>query len=190
MSLLWMSVRLGAILSLALLLAVRVPATAQDVPKVDAAAGNAPTGCAAFKWPLEKERKALESTSLESITSGTARGAWKEQAFALALQPDTEVPFTLPPTKRKKDDDAHRFGAIVAFAAPAKAGTYQVTLSGAGWIDLVQEGKALKPSGHSGVKDCPGLRKSVRFVVGAAPLVLQVSGAPQQSIKIAIGAVD
>lgn len=190
MSLLQMSNRRGAALSLALLLASSTPGSAQNVPKVDPAARSAPSGCAAFKWPLDKERKALESASLESIASGTARGAWKEQAFTLALQPDTEVPFTLPPTKRKKDDDKHRFGAIVAFAAPAKGGTYQVTLSGAGWIDLVQNGKALKPSDHSGAKDCPGLRKSVRFTVDAAPLVLQISGAPDQSIKIAIGSVD
>lgn len=67
---------------------------------------------------------------------------------------------------------------------------YQVALSGEGWIDLVQNGAALDSADHSGAKTCPGLRKSVRFNVGAAPVALQVSGAPTDSIKVAIRAVE
>jgi hypothetical protein len=179
----------GAILALALLAAVFSHANAQDAPQPDAAQ-SAPTGCAAFKWPLVNERKAFEDKAIESVASGTARGAFKAQAFSLTLLPDTEVPFTLPPRKRKKEADAKRFGAIVAFSAPPKAGTFQVTLSGEAWIDLVQDGKSLKSADHSGVKDCPGLRKSVRFAVGDAPVVLQISGASEESIKVAITSVD
>ena len=39
---------------------------------------------------------------------------------------------------------------------------------------------------NSGAKNCPGLRKSVRFNLDAVPVVLQISGAPAESIKIAI----
>jgi hypothetical protein len=179
----------GAILALALLAAVLTQANAQDAPQPDAAQSPA-TGCAAFKWPLVNERRAFEDKGIEPVASGAARGAFKAQAFSLSLLPDAEVPFTLPPAKRKKDADAKRFGAIVAFSSPAKTGTYQLTLSGEAWIDLVQDGKSLKAANHSGVKDCPGLRKSVRFAIGDAPVVLQVSGAAEESIKIAIAAVD
>lgn len=171
--------------ALAFALLATAATVAQEAPAKDASESTA-TGCAAFKWPLDKERKAFEDAGIENIASGTARGGWKEQAFALALQPDADVPHTLPPRKRKPDT----FGAIVAFAAPDKAGTYQVTLSGEGWVDLVQQGAALKSAGHSGVKDCQGLRKSVRFSVGESPLVLQISGAPAGSIKISIRPVE
>lgn len=187
MSILQMNIRGGAMLALALL--VLPPALAQDASKADAPLSGAATGCAAFKWLLENERRAFEDAALEQIASGTARGAWKEQSFALALQPDTEVPYTLPPTRRK-EADGKRFGGMIAFAAPAKAGVYQVTISGEGWIDLVQQGKSLKSAAHSSVKDCPGLRKSVRFAIANSPLVLQISGAADQSIKIAIAAVE
>ena len=110
----------------------------------------------------------------------------EEQAFALALVPVVDVAYTLPPAKKKKDAGAAAFGGMLAFAAPEKPGIYQVTLSGEGWIDLVQNGAALDSADHSGAKNCPGLRKSVRFEVGATPVVLQISGAPAQTIKIAV----
>ena len=74
--------------------------------------------------------------------------------------------------------------------APERPGAYQVTLSGEGWIDLVQNSAALDSTDHSGAKNCPGLRKSVRFKVGAAPVTLQISGSPTNSIKIATRPVD
>lgn len=183
--------RAGAALAFTAALAVPTLAHAQDAapaaPK-EAPANATPSGCAAFKWPLDAERRAFDSADLAKVASGAARGGWREQAFALALQPDADVAYTLPPAKKRKD--AQRFGGLVAFAAPANPGTYQVTLSGEAWIDLVQQGSALKTVDHSGVKDCPGLRKSVRFTVGDAPVVLQISGAPAESIKVAIRPVD
>lgn len=155
-----------------------------------AAADSAASGCAAFKWPLDAERKAFEAAELEKVSSGAARGDLKDQAFVLALEPEANVPFTLAPTKRKQDADKQRYGGMVAFAAPDKSGTYQVTLSAEGWIDLVQRGAALKTTDHSSVKDCPGLRKSVRFTVGDAPLVLQISGAPSTSVNVGIRLIE
>jgi len=183
-----MNVRLAAVSALTLALLVSTPARAQDADS--ARQDGTPTGCAASKWPLDKERQAFEDAGIESISSGAARGGWKDQAFALTLQPETDVPYTLPPKKRKQNADGPRYGAIVAFAAPEKAGRYQVTISGEGWIDLVQQGAPLKSAGHSSVEDCPGLRKSVRFSVVDAPVVLQISSAPGQSIKVAIRPVD
>jgi len=179
-----------AAVALALALWGTAPVLAQDAAGTGAEEAAMPTGCAAFKWPLDKEREAFAGPGLEIAASGAARGALKEQAFALTLVPQSEVPFTLPPPQRKRDSEKPRFGGIVAFAAPEKAGTYQVTLSGQGWIDFVQQGASLKAADHSGVKDCPGLRKSVRFKVTDAPVVLQISGAPAQNIKIAIRPVE
>ncbi len=190
MSSLQMFVRGGAMLALVLVLAAPLAASAQDAAVKESPVSGMGSGCAAFKWPLEVERKAFEDIALEKVASGTARGGWKDQAFALTLQPDAEVAYTLPPAKKKKDAAGPRFGGIIAFAAPEKGGAYQVTLSEEGWIDLIQQGASLHSSDHSGVKDCPGLRKSVRFTVGEAPVVLQISGAPGESVKVAIRAVE
>ena len=65
-----------------------------------------------------------------------------------------------------------------------------MTLSGEGWIDLVQGGSHLEATAHTGAKECPGLRKSVRFTVGTAPTVLQLSGVPADTIKVAIRPVE
>jgi len=175
--------------ALVLVLSIPPTALAQDTPTKQTPQ-NAAGGCAAFKWPLDKERQAFDDAGIEQVASGAARGGLKEQAFVLALHPDTDVPYTLPPARRKKEADSPRFGGILAFSAPEKPGTYQVTLSGEGWIDLIQQGASLKAADHSGVRDCPGLRKSVRFAVDSIPVVLQISGVPEQSIKVAIRPAD
>lgn len=175
----------GAIVAAALLLSV-TSAPAQDARAKDMPEKGMSGGCESFKWPLDKERAAFGDAGLEKVGSGAARGAWKEQAFALSLVPVAEVTYALPPAKKAKDASGVQFGGMLAFAAPDKAGAYQVTLSGEGWIDLVQGGATLSSADHSGAKNCPGLRKSVRFNVDAAPVVLQISGAPAESIKVAI----
>jgi hypothetical protein len=178
--------------ALVVALALLAPAAlAQDAHEHHAPAKSPPAdgmsgGCESFKWPLDKERAAFDAAALEKAVSGAARGPLKEQTFALALLPGKDVAFTVPPAKKKDDG----FGGLVAFAAPEKPGVYQVTLSGEGWIDLVQEGKALDASDHSGAKNCPGLRKSVRFMLGAAPVVLQISNAVADTIKVGIRPVE
>jgi hypothetical protein len=179
----------GAILALTLVLCAG-GSHAQEAPAKDMPQKGMSGGCESFKWPLDNERAAFDDAALEKVASGVARGALKEQAFALALVPVADVAYTLPPTKKKKDTSGASYGGMLAFDAPEKPGVYQVTLSGEGWIDLVQNGAALDSADHSGSKNCPGLRKSVRFIVGAAPVALQVSGAPGDSIKVAIRPVE
>jgi hypothetical protein len=146
----------------------------------------ASTGCDAFKWPLDKERAAFADAGLESVASGAARGAFKEQAFILKLVPEATVVYALPPGSKPKEQGAESFGAIVAFDPPGVAGTFQVTLAGEGWIDVVQNGKHVESIDHTGAKECLGLRKSVRFSVGTAPTMLQLSGVPADTLKVAI----
>ena len=144
------------------------------------------TGCAAFAWPIDADKAAFADASLASVTSGTARGAWKPHAFSLKLQPVASVSFAVRPGGRKPAADN---GGLVTFEAPPSPGTYQVTLSDGGWIDLVQNGASLKSSAHTGAKGCDGVRKSVRFEVGNAPVALQLSGVKGQDVKVAISLV-
>lgn len=140
--------------------------------------------CAQFKWPLATERSWFEAGSLNMLASGAAVGTLAEGAFALTLKPAAEVVYALPPEGKPKPDKP--LGAVLTFGSVAMPGTYQVTLSDEAWIDIVQAG-AYRPSlEFSGVHGCPGLRKSVRFEISQAPLVLQLSAASSPSLKLAI----
>lgn len=143
-------------------------------------------GCELFAWPVDAERAAFELASIEKVGSGAALGQFSERAFELKLKPIKDVTFEMPPGGKPKAEAKEAFGGLVTFGAPAKAGLYQVTLSGEGWIDVVQDGKQLPAAAHTGAKECPGLRKSVRFEVQAAPVVLQISAAGADTIKIAL----
>lgn len=68
----------------------------------------------------------------------------------------------------------------------AKAGLYTISLSTGAWVDVVQDGHALKPVAFSGATDCSGIRKTVKYELSAQPFVLQVSGAKENSVSIAI----
>jgi hypothetical protein len=51
---------------------------------------------------------------------------------------------------------------------------------------VVQDGHFLKPVAFSGATDCDGIRKTMKYELSAQPLVLQVSGARDNFISIAI----
>lgn len=148
-------------------------------------AEDAPAGCKALAWPLESERLAFAGDKLESVATGAARGPWKVQTFALKLAPQESVTFAAPPAGKRKPE-VKVFAGTLSFDAPAQAERYYVTLSSEGWIDVVQNGVGIKSDAHTSAKECPGVRKSVRFPVGAFPIVLQVSGVPADTIKIGI----
>ena len=144
--------------------------------------------CAAFKWPIDKERAAFESPDLEKLSSGTSKGPWGEQVFALRLQPAKDVAFPIPASAKKNPPDT--FGGTLSFAPPAAAGPYQITISNHSWIELAQNGTALKTVDHSGAKGCDGIRKSIRFNIGAAPVTLQVSGSTDETVNVSIRPVE
>lgn len=149
------------------------------------AAAEDAAGCKALAWPLDTERAAFASEKLESVGTGAARGPWKEQAFMLKLAPQESVGFAQPPGG-KRPPKGKAFGGTVSFDAPAQAQRYYVTLSLEGWIDVVQNGAGIRSDAHTSARDCPGLRKSVRFPVGSFPIVLQLSGVSTDTIKIGI----
>jgi hypothetical protein len=76
---------------------------------------------------------------------------------------------------------------LVRFPALPKPGIYQITLSEDAWIDVIQNGRYARSVGSTGRSDCPGLRKSLRLDLDAAPFTLQVSGVSADAIAIAIG---
>lgn len=145
------------------------------------------TGCDGFLWPLTTELSWMKGADSEKVVSGiTLPAPPKGKAIELSLLPASQVSFAAKPTSTQKPEDKETFGGIVSFDGTPAAVHYQVTLSGNGWIDVVQNGASLEATGHTGSKDCDGIRKSVRFEVGPGPFALQVSGVHKESIRIAI----
>ena len=143
-----------------------------------------PVGCDKFKWPLDKERATLTGTDLPKVISGD-RVTWQiPWATTLALVPFADAKLPTPPDRAPKSPTS--FAGFVQVAAPARAGTYKITLSSEGWIDVVQDGHAVKSTAFSGATGCEGIRKSVKFDLAAQSLTIELSGVPADTIGIVL----
>jgi hypothetical protein len=100
------------------------------------------------------------------------------------------VSFPVAPTgKLKPEGDV--YGGVVIFDSPSSApGSYQVTMQTGGWVDVIQDGKALKPTAHSGKSDCDGVRKTIRFNLDPGPFTVEFSNIKKDAIKFAIRQAD
>ncbi len=148
----------------------------------------ADNGCDKFAWPLARERTLFAAPEKLVTKAGESLSAIPTGAFTLHLQTGADAAFAMPPERKPKAE--HWFGGMVRLPAPDRPGIYQVTLSEEAWIDVAQNGRYTRSVGSSGRSDCPGLRKSVRFQLDAAPIVLQISGAASDSVVVAIGASE
>jgi hypothetical protein len=141
-----------------------------------------PSGCDKFKWPLAREQAALAAADAKSPESGAAFAL--DAASHLSLAPFAEAKLDMPPERAPKVSPS--YAGAVKVAAPATAGTFKVSISDEGWIDVIQDGRLLKPVAFSGATDCPALRKSVKFSLSAAPLTIQVSNVKTPAISLMI----
>jgi hypothetical protein len=143
-----------------------------------------PVGCDKFKWPLDKERATLTGTDLPKLASGASVTFPIPWASIMTLTPFADAKLPAAPERAPKSPIS--FAGFLQLRAPAKAGTYKITLSSEGWIDVVQDGHAVKSTAFSGALGCEGVRKSVKFDLAAKPLIVELSGVPDNMIKIAV----
>jgi hypothetical protein len=143
-----------------------------------------PVGCDKFKWPLDKERATLNGTDLPKITSGDRVAFPIPFGTIVALVPFADAKLPAPPERTPKSPDS--FAGFFEVKAPAQAGSYKITLSAAGWIDMAQAGQAVKSTAFSGAIGCEGIRKSVKFDLAAAPFTVELSSVKADEIKIVI----
>ena len=146
-----------------------------------AMAEDAPA-CAEFSWSLARERTAFAAPDLLALGSGSTLpdSTW---AIQLTLKPAADVTLPVPSEKPMKPGT---FSGFVTATVPA-AGTYQLTLSDEGWVDVSQDGRTtLKSSAHSGKVGCPGVRKSLRFALNAGKVTIVISRAPGPQIKLGL----
>ena len=145
------------------------------------AAEAEPTGCGAFRWPIETERAALIGQKTAVANGGALHYG---QALSLELQPFAEA--GLPHAPERAPRASPSFAGHFALPAPAKPGLYKVTIASDGWIDVVNDGAFLHPRAFSGAQGCDGARKSVEFELPARPLDVQLSGVRDASIGLII----
>jgi hypothetical protein len=146
-------------------------------------AAEEPSGCDKFKWPIERERAALTAPDRVKLASGGELAALPPTGVTLALRPPAEAKLPTPPERPPKEGS---FAGFANIKAAPKAGIYTISLSAGGWVDVVQDGHFLKPKAFSGATDCDGIRKTMKYEIGASPFVLQVSGTREESVSIAI----
>ena len=153
--------------------AISAPALAQE-----------PVGCDKFKWPLDKERATLNGTDLPKIASGASVTFPIPFGTIVALVPFAEAKLPAAPERTPKSPDT--FAGFFQAPAPKQPGSYKITLSAEGWIDVAQAGQAVKSTAFSGALGCEGVRKSVKFDLTAAPFTVELSGVKTDSIKLAV----
>jgi hypothetical protein len=146
-------------------------------------AAEEPSGCDKFKWPVERERAALTAPDRARLASGSEFGTPPSGGVTLALRAPTEAKLPSPPERAPKEGT---FAGFAVFKTAPKAGLYTISLSAGAWVDVVQDGRFLKPKATSGATDCDGIRKTMKYEISASPFVLQVSGNREDSVSIAI----
>jgi hypothetical protein len=156
---------------------VLAPASAQEL---------AP--CEQFNWSVKREQALFGVMDLQKVGSGVTLESLPDHGIALELQPYASVPYVLPPGRQPKMADSS--GGFVVVSNVPKAGQYQITASTEAWIDVIQNGEALASTSHTGRRDCPDVRKSVRFDLQPGSVTIQVSGVDSKLIKLAILPVE
>lgn len=149
---------------------------------VGLAQANDPPACAEFSWSVARERTAFGAPDLLVLGSGSALPD-STCALQLTLQPAADVTLPVPSEKTVKPGT---FSGFVTATVPA-AGTYQLSLSDEGWVDVSQDGRTtLKSTAHSGKVGCPGVRKSLRFALNGGTVTIEISRAPGPQIKLGL----
>ena len=146
-------------------------------------AAEEPSGCDKFKWNIDHARAALTAPDRVKLNSGSELAALPASGVTIALVTPADAKLPTPPERAPKDGT---FAGFTKLTAAPKAGIYTISLSAGAWIDVVQDGHFLKPKEFSGATDCDGIRKTMKYQIGASPFVLQISGAREDSVSVAI----
>lgn len=96
----------------------------------------------------------------------------------IGLLPQTQVRFASGKAARKG------YAGLAAIDVP-KAGTLQLVLDNKTYVDLVRDGKVLRLKGEPKGHGCPGIQKELHFNVTPGRYLVQLSGSPDRTVKLA-----
>jgi hypothetical protein len=146
------------------------------------AAAQEGSGCGGFRWSVDHERAALVRPDKPSLANGGALAY--DVAMTLELAPLSAAGLPKGPERVPKSPQS--FAGHFTLDAPAKPGSYKVTISSEGWIDVVDGGNYLHPTAFTGATSCEGARKSVKFDLPSRPLVIQFSSVKDDKISVIV----
>jgi hypothetical protein len=145
-----------------------------------------PDPCSQFSWNVTHELElfaAVPTPSAAGKDEASAPLLAPERVYELTLTPQSQVTFPLSPGKKALTDGAFAGLAQVRITTP---GRYRVSLDGPFWIDIVAKGKLLVSTDFTGNHECKSLRKLVEFQLPAGKVFLQLSGAGQEHVRVAL----
>jgi hypothetical protein len=142
--------------------------------------------CVDFKWDVSKERALYAGAPVE-LSAGkdtvSAPVIGPDRLYRLHLMSQDRVAFAATPGK-VPPVSAFAGLAALKLAAP---GSYRVSIDLPFWIDVVSNGSLVQPTDYQAQRACAAPHKIVVFdLVGSKPLVLQFSGAPQDTILVTV----
>jgi hypothetical protein len=140
-----------------------------------------PSGCDAFKWSIATDQAALAAEGLPTVEDGGALGY--AAGATVRLVPVDKAHFRQLPERTPRPET---FAAVVELPPPPAPGVYRISLSDAAWLDAIQDGVALKPRAFSGARDCPHVRKSLRFELSDKPVTIQISNVAGRAISLVV----
>jgi hypothetical protein len=151
-----------------------------------AGAADAPDPCSQFSLDVSHEL-AMFGHQPVALTAGKDAAAAPmlvpDQLYELTLTPQADVGFAHPPSKRALNDGAYAGLARVRIITP---GIYRVAIDGPFWIDVLSHGTVLPSGDFAGAHGCTTLAKLVEFRMPAGELLLQLSGAGQAQVRVAV----
>jgi hypothetical protein len=127
--------------------------------------------------PLPSE---LSVWTAPAVSTGTMLSPGRPARLGLSKR--QTVAFVIAPGKPPPRGS---FGGVYSFEAN-RGGKYRVVLSGKAWIDIVRDGVALTSAEHDHAPPCSGIAKMVTFTFKPGRYTLQLSGAVDHQIKIAL----
>ncbi|MBA2127393.1 hypothetical protein DLM45_14350 [Hyphomicrobium methylovorum] len=142
--------------------------------------------CAGFKWPVETEAAWMAAKDLQDVSVGGTLSDIPAKAIKVKLDQTTSVKFPVAPGIKKQALPPGSYSGWFTIEKVPAPGLYQVTISEHSWIDVVQGGELLQSTAFTGAKECETMGKSVRFELREGPVVVQVSGVVNDSIKVTI----
>jgi hypothetical protein len=151
-----------------------------------AAADDAPDPCSQFAWNVTHELALFSGASLPATAGKDAASApaiEPERLYELQLSPQSEVAFAHAPSKKALNDGAYAGLARVHISRP---GVYRVAINGPFWIDVIAAGKVLVSGDFTGNHACKSVSKLVEFQLSAGDVLLQLSGAGQAHVRVAL----
>ena len=141
--------------------------------------------CAAFTWDVVHERAIFATQPLALVAATDAKTApifEIDRAYRISLDAQTTIQFASPLGNAGAPEGA--FAGLVRISA-ANARRYRVALDRGFWLDVVEDGNALRSIDYQGGAGCDALHKIVEFALPAGKsLLLRFSGSAAPAVTV------